>query len=67
VRDIFPFADILRETLREAVQRPQTPLYSDLSLAISHTLHPMRDIEPEADVGKLREATARALRSEGLF
>jgi multiple sugar transport system substrate-binding protein len=67
VRDIFPFADVLRETLREAVQRPQTPLYSDLSLAISHTLHPMRDIEPEADVGQLREATARALRSEGLF
>jgi len=67
VRNIFPFADVLRETLREAVQRPQTPLYSDLSLAISHTLHPLRDIEPEADVGKLREATARALRSEGLF
>jgi multiple sugar transport system substrate-binding protein len=67
VRDIFPFADVLRETLREAVQRPQTPLYSDLSLAISHSLHPMRDIEPEADAGKLRESAARALRSEGLF
>lgn len=67
VRDIFPFADVLRATLRDAVQRPQTPLYSDLSLAISHTLHPMRDIEPAADSGKLRESAARALRSEGLF
>jgi multiple sugar transport system substrate-binding protein len=49
------------------VQRPQTPLYADLSLAISHTLHPMREIDPERDVQRLREAVGRALRSEGLL
>lgn len=67
VRAVFPFADVLRATLRDAVQRPQTPLYNDVSLAISHTLHPMRDIDPQRDVQRLRDAVARALRSEGLL
>jgi len=67
VRRTFPFADVLRETLRDAVQRPQSPLYSDISLAIGRTLHPLRAIEPERDVPRLREAVARALRSEGLL
>jgi len=67
VRETFPFAHLLRETLRESVQRPKTPLYVDVSLAISHTLHPMRDIDPDKDVQRLREAVSRALRSEGLL
>jgi multiple sugar transport system substrate-binding protein len=67
VRDAFPFAEVLRETLADAVQRPQTPLYNDVSLAISRTLHPMSEIEPERDLGRLRDAVGRALRSEGLL
>ncbi len=67
VRETFPFADILLETLKNGVQRPQTPLYNDISLAISHTLHPMRSIDPEKDVRRLREKIKRALHSEGLL
>lgn len=67
VRHTFAFADLLRETLRDAVQRPQTPLYTDVSLAISHTLHPMREIDPAEDIERLRKAVQRALRSEGLL
>lgn len=67
VRAAFPFADLLRETLRDAVQRPQTPFYNDVSLAISHTLHPMAEIDAARDLGRLREAVRRALRSEGLL
>lgn len=67
VRRTFPFADTLRATLKDAVQRPQTPLYSDVSLAISHTLHPLRDIDPQRDVERLRAAITRALDSEGLL
>jgi len=63
----FPFAGLLRETLEDAASRPQSPLYSDVSLAISRTLHPLSGIDPERDVARLREAVARALRSEGLF
>ena len=67
VRETFPFADLLRETLRDAVQRPQSPFYADVSLALSHTLHPLREIDPVEDVVRLRKAVRRALRSEGLF
>lgn len=67
VRQTFPFADTLRATLRDAVQRPQTPLYNDVSLAISRTLHPMADIAPERDAERLRQAIQRALNSEGLL
>ena len=67
MRATFPFADLLRETLRDAVQRPQTPLYADVSLAISRSLHPMRQIDPARDVERLREAVGRAMRSEGLL
>jgi multiple sugar transport system substrate-binding protein len=67
VRKTFPFAGLLRDTLRDAVQRPQTPLYNDVSLAISRTLHPMSAIDPQRDVERLRRAVGRALRSEGLL
>ena len=67
VRKTFPFADLLRATLRDAIQRPQTALYSDVSLAISHTLHPMRAIDPDKDTERLREAVTRALNSQGLL
>jgi trehalose/maltose transport system substrate-binding protein len=67
VRSTFPFADLLRATLQDAVQRARTPLYNDVSLAISHTLHPMRDIDPQRDVARLRAVIDRTLRSEGLL
>ena len=67
VRKTFPFSDVLRSTLHDAVQRPQTPLYNDISLAISRTLHPMRDIKVKRDYVRLRNALSRALNSQGLL
>jgi multiple sugar transport system substrate-binding protein len=67
VRAAMPFADLLRDTLRDAVQRPQTPVYYDVSLAISRTLHPPRALEPARDAARLRGLVESALRSEGLF
>jgi multiple sugar transport system substrate-binding protein len=67
VREEFPFADTLRATIDAAVQRPQTPLYNDVSLAITHVLHPMRDIQPDRDLLRLRQAVDDALHSRGLL
>jgi len=67
VRQIFPFSDVLRTTLERAVQRPQSPLYNDISLAINRTLHPLSEIHPQTTLARLRQAVGRALRSEGLF
>lgn len=63
----IPFADVLLETLKDGVQQPQTPLYNDISMAISHTLHPLRAIRPQEDVKNLRRKIERALHSEGLL
>lgn len=62
-----PYADTMRETLADAVTRPQTPYYNDVALAISRTLHPTRDIDPERDVDRLRDAIEKALAGEGLL
>ncbi|MGZ8096431.1 MAG: hypothetical protein ACXW0L_08795 [Methylosarcina sp.] len=67
VRRRFPFADILHDTLRDAVLRPRTPVYNDISLAISRTLHPLRKLELQEDAGRMRKTVERALRSEGLL
>ncbi len=67
VRQTFPFADLLRETLRDAVQRPQSPLYADISQALCHSLHPMNGLDPDRDAARLRKAVTRALLSEGLL
>ncbi|MCG6957226.1 MAG: extracellular solute-binding protein [Gemmatimonadetes bacterium] len=66
VRSVFPFADLLRQTLREAVQRARTPLYTDVSLAMMRVLHPPSEIDSVADVARLRSAVQRALDSRGL-
>jgi multiple sugar transport system substrate-binding protein len=63
----FPYADVLKETLQDAVQRPQTPFYNDVSLAIARTLHPTNAIDPEEDVERLRSALEKALKGEGLL
>jgi multiple sugar transport system substrate-binding protein len=63
----FPYADVIRDELRNAVQRPQTPYYNDVALAISRTLHPTRGIDPKKDVQRLRDAISKALKGEGLL
>ena len=67
VRRTFPFADTLLATLKDAVQRPRTPLYNDISLAVSRTLHPLNEIQPRKDVERLKRAVKRALHSKGLL
>ena len=53
VREQYPFADELRETLEDSVTRPATPSYSDVTLAIQDALHPPRSINPQADITEL--------------
>lgn len=67
VRRTFPFADTLAATLEDAVLRPVSPLYNDISMAVSRTLHPLHEIDLQTDVEELRGAVGRALRSEGLL
>jgi multiple sugar transport system substrate-binding protein len=55
VREVYPFADLLREQLEDSVVRPPTPSYSDVTLAIQDSLHPPANINPEQAIETLRE------------
>jgi multiple sugar transport system substrate-binding protein len=54
VRKVYPFADLLRETLKESTVRPFTPNYSDVTLAIQDSLHPPAKINPQQAIDTLR-------------
>jgi multiple sugar transport system substrate-binding protein len=53
VRKAYPFADLLREQLKDSVPRPETPAYADVTLAIQQTLHPPAKIDPQSAIDTL--------------
>src|SRR3954468_19403774 len=55
VRKVYPFADLLREQLKDSVVRPATPSYSDVTLAIQSSLHPPAGINPQKSIDTLRD------------
>lgn len=46
----YPFAKLLLSQLSNATNRPETPFYSDVTLAIQQTLHPPASVQPVADI-----------------
>jgi len=54
VRKSYPFADLLRAQLKDAVPRPETPTYSDVTLAVQDSLHPPAKIDPQAAINTLK-------------
>jgi multiple sugar transport system substrate-binding protein len=63
----YPFAPLIRQQLQDAAVRPQTPLYSDVSLALYKTLSPASAIDPPTTLTKLRVRVKDALESKGLL
>jgi multiple sugar transport system substrate-binding protein len=55
VRKAYPFADLLREQLKDSVTRPETPAYSDVTLAVQQTLHPPAKLNPKSAIDTLRD------------
>lgn len=64
------FADDIRESIEDAAPRPLAPAYTDLSLALQRSLHPIGDIAP-GDVSeaydRLRDFVEQAVAREGLL
>lgn len=63
----YPFSKEVLASLESASVRPLTPAYQNVSIAVSHTLSPPSDIQPESDVDTIREQIDKALRSEGVI
>jgi multiple sugar transport system substrate-binding protein len=66
VRKAYPFADLLRAQLKDSVTRPETPSYSDVTLAIQATLHPPKSLKPPAAIKTLRDRL-KTLADGGLY
>lgn len=47
VRQIFPMADLIRESIGSAAPRPKTPYYTDVSTAVVRSFHPPSSVGPE--------------------
>jgi len=66
VRKQYPFADLLREQLKDAVPRPETPAYSDVTLAVQSSLHPPAGINPQQAIDTLR-SRLKTLAEGGMY
>ena len=44
VREAFPMADLIRESINDAGPRPVTPYYNDVSTSVQLTWHPADDV-----------------------
>ncbi len=58
----YPFAAILLKQLENATNRPETPFYGDVTLAIQQTLHPPGSIQPAQDIASLRSCVTTLLK-----
>jgi multiple sugar transport system substrate-binding protein len=47
VREVFPMADLIRESINDAAPRPQTPYYTDVSTAVVREFHPPAAVQPQ--------------------
>jgi multiple sugar transport system substrate-binding protein len=47
VREVFPMADLIRESIDAAEPRPGTPYYVDVSASVVRVFHPPSSVTPE--------------------
>jgi multiple sugar transport system substrate-binding protein len=63
----YPFHELIKQQLATASVRPQTPLYSDVSLAIQKTLSPPSAVDTASIVSSLQSELKKALSSSELI
>ena len=52
VRQIFPMADAIRDSIAASAPRPKTPYYTDVSSAVQRTFHPPASVDPNRTPAK---------------
>jgi multiple sugar transport system substrate-binding protein len=63
----FPMAETIRQSLEQAVPRPQTPRYNEVSIGLQETWHPPRAVSPDTSPGQATELITAVLRGESLL
>ena len=63
----YPMKDVMLEELKNAVPRPVSPVYQNISTIVSTTLSPPADINPQQSADKLRKSIQDAIEGKGIL
>lgn len=63
----FPMAATIRQALKQAAPRPQTPYYNEVSSVIQRTWHPLGAVDPRTTPTRTAQAIGAVLRKEDLL
>lgn len=67
VREIFPMADAIRDSIAAAAPRPKTPYYTDVSSAVQRTFHPPAAVDPSRTPAKAAKLIVDVLHDKVLL
>ena len=67
VKEAFPMADVIRQSLEQAAPRPQTPYYNEVSTGLQETWHPPASVNPDTTPKESSEFITAVLRGEALL
>ncbi|WP_426594554.1 extracellular solute-binding protein [Cellulomonas sp. McL0617] len=67
VKAAFPMADVIRQSLEQAVPRPQTPYYNEVSTGLQQTWHPPSSVDPKTTPKKSTDYITAVLHGEQLL
>jgi multiple sugar transport system substrate-binding protein len=67
VKEAFPMAPVIRQSLEQAAPRPQTAYYSEVSSSLQRTYHPPASIDPQQSGRKAADLIKAVLRKEKLL
>ena len=63
----YPMKDVLLAELKNAVPRPVSPVYQNISTIVSTTLSPPASINPQQSADKLRTSIQAAIEGKGIL
>jgi multiple sugar transport system substrate-binding protein len=67
VREAFPMADLIRESINDAGPRPTTPYYGDVSTSVQRTWHPATSVQAPGTPEKTDSYMAEVLSGKRLL
>jgi multiple sugar transport system substrate-binding protein len=62
----YPMKDVMLTELKNAVPRPVSPVYQNISTIVSTTLSPPADIDPAKSADELRDSIKDAIEGKGI-
>lgn len=67
IKEKFPMADTIRQSLRQSAPRPQTPYYNEVSTGIQQNWAPPSGVDPETTPKTTTDFITEVLRGERLL